>query len=209
LPWANLFAADARAVPPESIKFPSPDGKYALFMGWDEERHYDAESEYGWVVDRKRQAGGIVEIASGEIVFAFEMFGRPDEDKALWSADSMMLAYSHRGNKQTELRIFACGDGTVRELQLPELPEVQLDMKPHRGGREGHVHFNHETVEPLRWSGPRALLIAHDLSMTDTTEKSVTYQRKYMATLKFAADGTASIGKLEKQKQKVTVESSD
>ena len=91
-----------------------------------------------------------MEVASGEIVFAFEMFGRPDEDNARWSGDSSMLANSHRGNKQTELRVFAFGDGSVRDLQLPDPPEVQLHMKKHRGGREGHVHFNHETVEPVR-----------------------------------------------------------
>ena len=48
----------------ELVRFASPDGRFALFMGWDEQRHYDASSTYGWVVDKKMEPAAIIDRAS-------------------------------------------------------------------------------------------------------------------------------------------------
>jgi hypothetical protein len=192
-------------VTPELLRFPSPDGRFALFMGWGEERHYDASSTYGWVVDKKMEPAAIIECVSQKILFALKEPGRPEEDRALWSADSKFVAYSHRGDDLTQLRVFSLGaDDAVREVNLPYFGEVELEMKPrprgvHRNARE---HLIRDAVLPVRWIDSRTLVVSQELSMSDAQD--LIYTRQYLIALAFDAEQKATITKVTKQKQRVT-----
>src|SRR5262245_30984323 len=87
------------------IKFPSPDGKFAISMGAGLVNHFDAATS-AWVTDSEAKPGTIIETKTKKVVYTFEWPLRPEEDKAVWSADSKRLAFSHRTNKTMDFTIF-------------------------------------------------------------------------------------------------------
>jgi hypothetical protein len=113
------------------------------------------------------------------------------------------VAYSHRGDDLTQLRVFSLGaDDAVREVNLPYFGEVELEMKPrprgvHRNARE---HLIRDAVLPVRWIDSRTLVVSQELSMSDAQD--LIYTRQYLITLTFDAERNATVTSVSKQKQK-------
>jgi hypothetical protein len=188
----------------EVIKFPSPDGKFALSMGSWLTNHFDSTSS-GWVTDSAAKPGAIIELKSHKVVVEFETPLRENEDKAIWNADSKRLALNHLGNRTTEMKVYFWDEGSFQEVELPELPEIQLKMSPSRNpDAHSTVHFDYDKVTPLRWLKSGALVVSRERSETDTTEQEVTYSRRYIITIGFNAKHEASVQDVMKQKQKVS-----
>lgn len=185
----------------EMTRFPSPDGKFLFFMGAWEARHFDS-AKGDWVTDSAAEPAAVLEAATKKVVLRLETPFRPEEDKAIWNAGSDGLALSHRGNKMTELKVLFLRKGSFKEAQVPELPEVELKIPPpQKPDSDPHLHFDHDTIAPLRWLKSGELVVSRDKSVTDTTAQEITYRRTYLITIGFDAKGVGSIKKMERQKQ--------
>jgi len=190
------WVSDGLAEDNFSIKFPSPDGRFALRV------------TNNLKVD-------LIDQASGNVVLELPTPLR-EEDKVIWSADSKWLAFNHRGNetaeltgasgKTTEVTVYFWNGASFEKVKLPELPEPELQLKSykkagHPFGRE--LHFDKDEVTPLRWLKSGALVVSREYGMTDNTGESVSYSRVYVTTIGFDAKRVAFIQNVNKQKQKV------
>jgi hypothetical protein len=189
----------------EATNFRSPDGRFALSGGSYETGHRD-NATGNWIIDSKEKPAAIVDQASHKVLLQLESALRPEEDKVLWSADSKWLAFNHRGNKQTDLSVYFWNGESFELVKLPELPEPELKFKPykkagHPFGRE--LHFDEDTVTPLRWLKSGALVVSREYGMTDNTAVSTSYSRFYIITIGFDAKHIAFVQNITKQKQKV------
>ncbi len=204
LVFAATGLAMASGFAEEVIKFPSPDGKFAVSMGAWLTNHFDSASG-GWVTDSAAKPGAILELKSHKVVLEFETPLRENEDKAVWSADSKRLALNHLGNKTGEMKVFFSDGDSFKEVQLPELPEIQLKMRPsHNPEGDSTVHFDYDKVTPLRWLKSGALVLSRERSETDTTAQEVTYSRTYLITIGFNAKHEAFVQDVIRQKQNVS-----
>ena len=189
----------------EATNFPSPDGRFALSVGAYETGHRDAATQE-WKIDGETKPAAIIEQASHKVLLQLQSPLRPEEDKILWSADSKWLAFNHRGNKQTGLSVYFWNGESFEPVKLPELPEPELKFKPykkagHPFGRE--LHFDEDTITPLRWLKSGALVVSREYGMTDNTAVSMSYSRVYIITIGFDAKHVGSVENVIKQKQQV------
>jgi len=189
------WVSDGVAENNSTIRFPSPDGRFALRVTNDLK------------VD-------LIDQASGNVVLELPTPLRK-EDKVIWSADSKWLAFNHRGNetaeltgasgKTTEVTVYFWNGASFEKVKLPELPEPQLQLKSykkagHPFGRE--LHFDKDDVTPLRWLKSGALEVSREYGITDNTVESVSYSRVYIITIGFDAKRVAFVQNITKQKQK-------
>lgn len=193
---ALLFAEDATT-------FPSPDGRYALSLGSYETGHRDNATQ-AWVIDTETKPAAIIDRASHKVFLQLVSPLRPEEDKVLWSADSKWLAFSHRGNKQTDLSVYFWNGELFEKATLSELPQPELKFRPTKKPlAEQVVHFDKDTVTPLRWLKSGALVVSREYGMTDNTLESVSYSRVYIITIGFDSKHAGYIENVIKQKQHV------
>ena len=189
----------------ERINFPSPDGRFAFSVGSYETGHRDNATQ-AWVIDTETKPAAIIDQVSRKVLLQLESPLRPEEDKVLWSADSKWLAFSHRGNKQTDLRVYFWNGESFEQVKLPELPEPELKFKPNKKPlAEQVVHFDEDTVTPLRWDKSGALVVSRQFGMTDNTVESITYSRVYIITIRFNSRHVGSVESVTKQKQQVEI----
>jgi len=184
---------------------PSPDGRFAVSMGAYKEQHWDNKANL-WVADSDEQPAAIIELPSRKVLL--ELSGPlKDEDKVVWSSDSKWLAFNHRGNKQSDLSVYFWNGESFEKSTLPELPEPKLTFRPNKKPlAEQVVHFDEDTITPLRWLKSGALLVSRKYGMTDNTVVSVSYSRVYLITIGFDAKRVAFVQNITKQKQKAEVQ---
>jgi len=189
----------------ERINFPSPDGRFAFSVGSYETGHRDNATQ-AWVIDTETKPAAIIDQVSRKVLLQLESPLRPEEDKVLWSADSKWLVFSHRGNKQTDLRVYFWNGESFEQVKLPELPEPELKFKPNKKPlTEQVVHFDEDAVTPLRWDKSGALVVSRQFGMTDNTVESITYSRVYIITIRFNSRHVGSVESVTKQKQQVEI----
>jgi hypothetical protein len=187
----------------EATNFPSPDGRFAVSPGSYETGHRDSTTG-NWIIDRKETPAAIVEQASRKVMSELPTPLRQEEDKVIWSADSKWVAFNHRGNKQTEVTVYFWNGASFEKVMLPELPEPKLSFRPNKKPlAEQVVHFDEDTITPLRWLKSGALVVSREYGMTDNTVGSVSYSRVYIITIGFDAKHIAFMQNITKQKQKV------
>ena len=190
---ALLLAEDA-------TNFPSPDGKLAFSMGSYETGHRDSATQE-WIIDSETKPAAIIDQASHKVLLQLESPFRQEEDKVVWSADSRWLAFNHRGNKQTDLSVYFWNGASLEKVKLPELPEPELKFRPSKKSlAEQILHFDEDTVTPLRWLKSGALVVSRKFGVTDNTAVSVSYSRVYIITIGFDAKRVAFVQNITKEK---------
>ena len=200
---ANGHYAITLLLAEEATNFPSPDGRFALSLGSYETGHRDPATQE-WITDGGTKPAAIIDHASHTVLLQLESPLRPQEDKVLWSADSKWLAFNHRGNKQTDLTVCFWNGASFEKVKLPDLPGPELKFRPDKKPlAEQVVHFDEDTVTPLRWLKSGALIVSRKSGMTDNTVGSVSYSRVYTITIGFDGKQVGHVENVIKQKQQV------
>ncbi len=194
---AGVFASSLLAAE-EEIKYPSPDGRFALRITQSKDEEYHPTVE-------------LIEKHSGTVLVTLHS-GQDDTDLfdaseavLVWSADSKRVAYGFRANppgaRVVERGVLVCfwnGSGFDKVL-LPEnlpVPEIKFPdgkgdyEKPYGGG-----------VKPLRW------LKSGDLEISSEDEvmlRGKTYTGVQRFTISFDGQHQASAKKVGKTKTKVS-----
>jgi len=152
-------------------------------------------------MDSETKPGAIIDQASHKVLLQVESPFRQEEDKVVWSADSKWLAFNHRGNKQTDLSVYFWNGASLEKVKLPELPEPELKFRPSKKSlAEQILHFDEDTVTPLRWLKSGALVVSRKFGVTDNTAVSVSYSRVYIITIGFDAKHVAFVQNITKEK---------
>jgi hypothetical protein len=188
-PWASLSAE-------EEIKYPSPDGRFALRTAQSKDDEYHPTVE-------------LIEKGSGKVVVALhsssdtELFDA-SESVLVWSADSKSVAYSFRdsppGLRIVERGALVCfwnGSGFDKVFLPDNLPVPEIKSPEGKGGYEKPYGGG---VKPLRW------LKSGDLEMSSEDEvmlRGKTYTGVLQFTISFDAQHHASVKKVGKTKTKV------
>jgi hypothetical protein len=183
----------------EEIKYPSPDGRFALRITQPK------DDEYHPTVT-------LIEKDSGKIILTLhsasdtELFDA-SESVLVWSADSKSVAYGFRGSppgvrevSRGALVCFWNGSG-FDKVFLPEnlpMPEIKFpkgkgeNVKPYGGG-----------VKPLRWLKSGDLeMSSEDMMLSEDDDKSYTGVLQF--TISFDAQHHASVKKVGKTKTEVS-----
>jgi hypothetical protein len=129
-----------------SVKFPSPDKRFALRITLEVGDEDKAE---------------VIEKASGK---ALVDLGMPHHRHLLvWSADSKWFAYCNRGNKSSEVSVYFWNGSAFENIELSEddFPAASPDVPDSAGGVKNYGG----AAEPLRWSKPGELQLASDATM--------------------------------------------
>ena len=130
-----------------SLKFPSPDGRFAVRLEKE-----GAPDEPGMttlkLVDRK----------SGVDVVELDSLGHHlvDDAKVIWSPDSQRLALLSPDRRGGWTNLFVRKGAAFEKVDLPEMPP--LKVVGHRADSKTVIAAR----VPLRWTGPRTLLIRHE-----------------------------------------------
>jgi hypothetical protein len=178
-PVAAVLAEDDK--PP--IRFPSPDGRFALRIDTSAESDGDAE---------------IIETASGKTMVKL---GTPYHRQVLvWSSDSKWFAYCNRGNKSGDLSVYFWNGSAFENIELPEdLPSAGLRVPDSAGSVKNYGG----AVEPLRWLKPGELQLASDATMLGRNDGR-TYVGVRRFTLSFDAQHRPSIKNVGKTKTTIS-----
>jgi hypothetical protein len=178
-------AAAALAGEKESptIKFPSPDKRFALRITSDAGDEAKAE---------------LIEKASGKALLDF---GMPHHRHLLvWSADSKWFAYCNRADKTGDLSVYVWNGTAFENIELPEdLPSASADVPDSAGAVKNYGG----ATEPLRWLKPGELLLASDETMLGR-EDNRTYVGVLRFTLSFDAQHHVTIKNVGKTKTTVS-----
>jgi hypothetical protein len=188
--WPSLIA--------EEIKYPSPDGRFALRITQPKDDEYHPTVE-------------LIEKDSGKVMvtlhsaFDTELFD-PSESVLIWSTDSKSVAYGFRdsppGVREVSRGALVCfwnGSG-FDKVFLPEnlpVPKIKFpkgkgeDVKPYGGG-----------VKPLRWLKPGELEMSSE-DMMLSRDDGKTYTGVLQFTISFDAQHHATVKKIGKTKTEV------
>jgi hypothetical protein len=183
---AFCCAAAGRAQDSSPIKFPSPDGRFAL-------RVSAAENEFEAKIE-------LVEKSSGKAMLDFESIQRkrlPDT-VLLWSPDSKWVAYGTRNDRQGETNVYFWNGSAFEEVPLPD-PLPGPEIKYRKGGSDRVKNYGGAT-KPLKWLKSGALVLSSDLMML---RDDLSYTGTVEITIAFDAQHHASVQKVSKTKTKV------
>jgi hypothetical protein len=171
-PWQWLAA--------EEIKYPSPDGRFALRI-------------------TDEQKVELIEKTSGRLMVDL---GTPWRSQVLvWSPDSKWVAYGNRGDKAGEVSVYFWNGSTFEEAPLPDdLPSP--DIKFRKEHESGHVKNYGGAVTPLKWLKSGELELSSD-SMMLHSDSGATYTGEVRFTLAFDQQHHASVKKVGKTKTTV------
>jgi hypothetical protein len=182
----------------EEIKYPSPDGRFALRITQSKDDEYHPTVE-------------LIEKNSGKVMLTLhsasddELFDA-SESVLVWSADSKSVAYGFRasppGARLLSLGALVCfwnGSG-FDKIFLPEnlpMPEIKFPR-----GKEGNVKPYGGGVKPLRWLKSGDLEISsEDMMLSRDDGKSYTGVLRF--TVSFNAQHHPSVKKVGKTKAEV------
>ncbi len=175
-PWQWLAAE-------EEIKYPSPDGRFAL-------RITNGEG-FG------EGKGELIEKATSKVIVGL---GVPWRTQVLvWSPDSKRVAYANRGDKWGEVKVYFWNGTTFEEASLPEdLPSPDIKLPKDCGAVKNYGG----AATPVRWLKSGNLELSNDLMML-CRESGATCTAEVRFTLAFDAQHHASVKKVGKTKTTV------
>jgi len=169
-PWQWLAAE-------EEIKYPSPDGRFALR-----------------ITDRNVE---LIEHASGKVMIDLGTASRTLV--LVWSPDSKWVAYGNRGDKEGDVSVYFWNGSTFQEVPLPDdLPFPDIKFRKNVGS----IRHYGAWLTPLRWLKPGELELSNEVLMLDR-DSGADYTGLLQFTLAFDAQHHASVKKVGKTKTKV------
>ena len=175
-PWQWLVAG-------EEIKYPSPDGSFAL----------RTEPREGGV---KNVA--LIQKASGEVMadLGISLHG----ETLVWSPDSKWAAYRDSGFGSGELKVYFWNGSGFEKIALPEeLPSPDIKFPKKIGSLKNYGGG----VTPLQWLKSGELELSSDSKMLDRIS-GATYSGDLRFTLGFDAQHHALVKEVGKTKTEVT-----
>jgi hypothetical protein len=181
------WASDGLAQDTSAVKFPSPDGRFALR-----------------VADLKVD---LIDTPSGNVMFDLGTLwvNREDErDKEkpvlVWSSDSKWVAYGTRTLQSGITTVYFWDGSAFKELALPaKLPEPKI--KPRKG--DSGVKLKGYAVEPLKWLKPGELQLSSKL-MGIGRDTPFDYTGSVVITVAFDTRHRASVKKVTGTKTEVS-----
>jgi hypothetical protein len=175
-PWQCLAAE-------EEIKYPSPDGKFALRITESPE---DGERKIA-LIDR----------ASGKVMIDLSpAWGR---QVLMWSADSKWAAYGYGGDKWGQVNVYFWNGSSFEKAALPEdLPSPDIKVPEKTGSFKKYG----VAVTPLHWLKSGELELSSNSMMLDFIT-GATYTGELRFTLAFGPQHHASINNVGKTKTDV------
>jgi hypothetical protein len=185
--WKALF-------PREIVKWPSPDGRYAIHKWFSEEGDNGETKVVRAELIDKATGKALVDLTASDI-------GKDGWDRdgdVLWAPDSKRFAYvsgdltpMQPGGLKKQTAVFQFMGQAFTKVELP------LAKRP---GAEGDATLSgatliHDFVEPVRWVTPTVLKIKrHDYyQTTDKSGSSHDSVRVYDITATMGVDGKATI----------------
>jgi len=172
------------------IKFPSPDGRFALQIT-------KPSGDTGGP-----QTAALIEKSSGKVLVPLgDIYGSHVNDTVLvWSADSKWAAYGTRGDKEGETDIYFWNGSSFDTIPLPEtLPDPKINFGK-KG--EGDVKNYGGAIKPLRWLKTGELECSSDLMMLSRSNGK-TYTGSVTFTLAFDTQHHATVKHVGRTKTKV------
>jgi hypothetical protein len=170
-----------------AIKFPSPDGRFAL-------RVADLK------VDLIETASGKVMVDLGTLWINRDDEREREEPVLVWSADSKWVAYGTRTFVAGSTTVYFFDGSAFKKLALPaNLPEPKI--KPRKG--DSDVKLKGYAQEPLKWIHPGELEISSKL-MGVGRDVGFRYTGSIVITMAFDARHHASVKKVTDTKTEVS-----
>jgi hypothetical protein len=191
---ASLGIAENTSV----IKFPAPDGRFALRVADFTDAHgrlYVADK-----VDLIETSSGKAMVDLGNLWINRESPSDREEPVLVWSADSKWVAYGTRTIDSGKTTVYFFDGSAFKELALPpNLPEPKI--KPRKG--DSDVKLKGYAEEPLKWINPGELQIS---SMLRGLGRDVGFQYRgtIVITIVFDARHHASVRKVTGTKTEVS-----
>src|SRR4030088_574495 len=128
--WTNTGLAEEHS----SIKFPSPDGRFALKISEDLK------------ADLIQKASGKIMVDLGKVYWRY--LDHPEETVLVWSADSKWAAYGTRDDREGDTTVYFWSGSAFEEIRLPDdLPEPKIKFRKAGGAVKNYGG----SVKPLRW----------------------------------------------------------
>ena len=181
--WASVGLAEDTS----AIKFPSPDGRFAL-------RVADLK------VDLIETASGKVMVDLGTLWVNRDDERDKEEAVLVWAADSKWVAYGTRTGTAGSTKVYFLDGSAFKELALPaKLPEPKI--KPRKG--DSGVKLKGYAVEPLKWLSPGELQLSSKL-MGVGRDVGFDYRGSIVITVAFDARHHASVKKVTGTKTEVS-----
>ena len=177
--WTILGLAEQNS----SIKFPSPDGRFALRISED------------LTIDLIETSGKIL-VDIGKLYVEPDNSGR-EETILVWSADSKWVAYGTRGPgyRSGNTTVYFWNGVAFEEVRLPaNLPEPKIEP--------GKVKLKGYAVVPLRWLKAGELELSSEL-MGFGRDDGKKYTAKIVITVELTAPH-ASVKKVGKTETRVS-----
>lgn len=185
--WKVLFAR-------EIVKWPSPDGRYAIHKWFSEEDDNGESKVVRAELIEKATGKALVDLTTNDIGKG----GWDRDGEVLWAPDSKRFAYL--SSDLTPLRAGGLKKQTaVFQLTGQAFGKVELPLAE-KSGVEGDAKLSgatliHDFVEPVQWMTPTVLKIArHDYYQTpDKSGSSRDSVRVYDIKATIGADGKATM----------------
>ena len=167
------------------IKFPSPDGRFALRI---------VNAEKAELIEQKT---GAVLAQLGELYPRY--LSHPEETVLVWSADSKWAAYATRAEKEGETSAYYWNGSTFEEVALPnDMPGPDLKLPKKAGAPKNYGG----ATKPLRWLKNGDLELSSDLMMLGRDD-GASYTGAVIITVAFDAQRHATVRKVGKTKTTV------
>jgi hypothetical protein len=167
----------------EEMKFPSPDGRFALRINEDLK------------IDLIETSGKIL-VDLGKL-YVDPDTSRREETILVWSADSKWAAYGTRNQVSGQTAVYFWNGVAFEEVRLPaNLPEPKIEPRKASGG----VKLKGYALAPLRWLKPGELELSNE-SKGIGREDGAKYTGKIVITVELTAPH-ASVKNVGKQRQR-------
>jgi hypothetical protein len=170
----------------EVISCKSPDGKFALRHGYQDQQPFAGDT-------------AIIEVTTGKTVQPLDSNWEIGELKLLWSRDSQRVAYFADNTHLTEnaggcsTRVFFRNGSAFNEIKLPELPTPQL---PSKATTESDKKTNRR-VEPMDWLKTGDLVLESQM-LNDAWGRAAS-----KITIGFDQENRAAIRNVEQEKMSI------
>ena len=196
--FAYCVAHSCPSLAAEELKYPSPDGRFALRITQPKDDEYHPTVE-------------LIEKDSGKVMVTLhsasdaELFDA-SESVLVWSADSKSVAYGFRGSppgvREVSLGALVCfwnGSGFDKVFLPENLPVPKIKFPK---GKGGNVKPYGGGVKPLRWLKSGDLeMSSEDMVLLEDDDKSYTGVLQF--TISFDAQHKASVKNVGKTKTEV------